>query len=147
MGSCLPFNQLPAAISAHRHFSSGSNRNLMGFYDPLLQPKIPPVNYGIRIVPEQTAFVVERFGKYVKMLVRLLSINPPPVVLRRLHDLAHLKGTTSPGLTSCWGVQTPGIHLLIPLVNVCTFHCTVHQNDAFCMLTELKLPHSHRWTG
>eukprot|EP00884_Botryococcus_braunii_P021462 jgi/Botrbrau1/79/Bobra.0022s0069.1 len=29
---------------------------------------VPPVNYGIRVVPEQTAYVVERFGKYRKTL-------------------------------------------------------------------------------
>ncbi|KAL3846045.1 hypothetical protein ACJIZ3_003448 [Penstemon smallii] len=28
----------------------------------------PPVNWGIRIVPERTAFVIERFGKYSKTL-------------------------------------------------------------------------------
>lgn len=36
-------------------------------YSPL-QPAKPPTNWGIRIVPEKTAYVIERFGKYKKTL-------------------------------------------------------------------------------
>lgn len=30
--------------------------------------RAPPVNYGIRIVPERTAFIIERFGKFNRVL-------------------------------------------------------------------------------
>ncbi|KAK9836067.1 hypothetical protein WJX84_001705, partial [Apatococcus fuscideae] len=48
--------------------------------DPRVYQRVPPpANYGIRIVPQQTAFVIERFGRYKRTLEPGLHILIPGV--------------------------------------------------------------------
>nr|GEV52775.1 stomatin-like protein 2, mitochondrial [Tanacetum cinerariifolium] len=50
------------AISSVRHFRS--SRDLNDIYERTA----PPLNWGVRIVPERKAFVIERFGRFAKIL-------------------------------------------------------------------------------
>mmetsp|Transcript_9355 Transcript_9355/g.28141 ORF Transcript_9355/g.28141 Transcript_9355/m.28141 type:complete len:455 (+) Transcript_9355:147-1511(+) len=72
---------MPAAsLILSRRFSVSSPRGVSSHnssLDSALARATPPTNYGLRIVPERTAFVIERFGKYVKTLTPGLHLLIP----------------------------------------------------------------------
>ena len=46
------------------------------------------MNYGIRIVPERTAFIIERFGKFNRVLDSGIHILIPLVIVSLATNLA-----------------------------------------------------------
>lgn len=49
-------------------------------FDSFSTKRTPPLNYGIRIVPERTAFIIERFGKFHRVLGSGIHILIPLVL-------------------------------------------------------------------
>jgi hypothetical protein len=64
------------SVSALRAAERNYATNLPPLDPSLLRPRTPPINYGIRIVPEKTAFVVRARGPFGAAAV-LLGVLPP----------------------------------------------------------------------
>ncbi|XP_015944985.1 uncharacterized protein LOC107470118 [Arachis duranensis] len=99
---------LPSRFSSLRHFRSSR--------DPISRNYeiIPPMNWGIRVVPEKKAFVIERFGKYVKTLpsgIHFLNITKDNVTIL-IDGVLYIK-IVDPKLAS-YGVENP-IYAVIQL--------------------------------
>jgi hypothetical protein len=79
----LASTSAPAVVSAARGFRSSSAAAARGdfLFDPNspFAPRATPVNTLLRIVPQQTAFVVERFGRYSRTLTPGLHVLIPVV--------------------------------------------------------------------
>lgn len=89
-------NKTPTAPQHSRPFTTSLRLQRNDIFDPTspFAPRETPVNTILKIVPQQTAFVVERFGKYSRILGPGLHVLIP--VVDRISYAHSLKETTIP---------------------------------------------------